>query len=70
MDRRARINYVDVVMLFGSLVALVAVAPWLFTFVEDIQAVADPFTSVLIGFVPAMLIIGLIVSAGVSARGR
>lgn len=70
MDHRARVNYVDMVMLFASLVALVATAPWLFQFVTDIQAVSDPFTSVLVGFIPAMLVIGLIVSAGVSARGR
>lgn len=67
-DTRARINYVDVIMTVATLVALMATLPWWTDIVDLIQSEADPLTSTLAGLVIPLVIIGLILSMGVSAR--
>lgn len=68
-DTRAKITYPDVVVAFAVLVAFAAIAPWTFDLVEKAQAHVDPLTGVLLGLFVPLLLISLIVSMGVSARG-
>jgi hypothetical protein len=65
---RARIGYVDVVLGFASLVAIAVVSQWLFQIIDMLRAEVDALTSVLVGLLLPMLLIGLIYSVGVSAR--
>lgn len=67
-DARAAISYVDTVLTFAVLVMIAAVAPMLFNIYEMVRGVADPLTVALVALVVPMLIIGLIVSMGVTAR--
>jgi len=67
-DERARIGYVDVVLGFSSLVAIAVLSQWIFQIIDMLRAEVDPLTSVLVGLLMPMLIIGLIYSVGVSAR--
>jgi hypothetical protein len=68
MDERARIGYVDVVLGFASLVAIAVVSQWIFRIIDMLRQEVDPLTSVLVGLLMPMLLIGLIYSVGVSAR--
>jgi hypothetical protein len=68
MDNRARIGYVDFVMVFATLVAVGTVAPWMLTAIDMLRNQVDPLTSVLLGLVLPMILIGMIYSLGVSAR--
>jgi len=65
---RARIGYVDVVMAFATFVAFAAVSQWIFDIVDMLRQQVDPLTSVLVGLLIPMLLIGLLYSVGVSAR--
>jgi hypothetical protein len=67
-DDRARIGYVDVVLGFASLVAIAVVSQWIFQIIDMLRQQVDPLTSVLVGLLMPMLLIGLIYSVGVSAR--
>jgi tellurite resistance protein TehA-like permease len=69
MDNSAKITYPDVVVAFAVLVAFVSVAPWVFTVIDLLQSEVDPLTGVLLGLFVPVLLISLIVSMGVSARG-
>lgn len=69
-DDRARIGYVDVIMAFGTLVAFIATAPWVYDIIAKIQATADPLTGTLAALVPPVLLIALLVSIGVSGRSK
>jgi len=65
---RARIGYVDVVMAFATFVAFAVVSQWIFDIVDMLRQQVDPLTSVLVGLLIPMLLIGLLYSVGVSAR--
>lgn len=67
-DDRGAISYVDTVLTFATLVMIAAVAPLLFTVYDMIEGTADPLTVALMALVVPLLIIGLIMSMGVSAR--
>lgn len=67
-DVRAAISYVDTVLTFAVLVMIAVVAPMMFNIYEMIQGVADPLTVALVALVVPILIIGLVVSMGVTAR--
>lgn len=65
---RARIGYVDVVLVFATFVAFVVVSPFIFRIVSMIREYADPLTSVLVGLLVAIIPIAILYSMGVSAR--
>lgn len=67
-DQRGKISFVDVVMTFTALVALVGIAPWLYDMVGLIQSEADPLTGVLLALFIPLMFVALILSMGVSAR--
>lgn len=62
------LQYSDIIMTFGVIVTFVAVAPFTYDIVEKLQGVVDPLTAVILGVFPALLIIAIILSVGVSAR--
>jgi len=68
MNDRAEISYTDVVLVFATLVSFSVVAPWVFQVQSMLRSAADPLTSVLVGLLLPLLLIGLIYSMGVSAR--
>jgi hypothetical protein len=65
---RGRIGYVDAVLGFATFVAFAAVSEWIFQIISMLRANVDPLTSVLVGLVVPMLLIGLLYSLGVSAK--
>lgn len=67
-DDRAALQYSDVVMAFAAVVAIAAISPWLYNVIGRLQSVVDPLTGVILGVTPALLVIGLLLSIGVSAR--
>lgn len=67
-DDRGRISFVDVIMTFGALVALVGVGPWIYDLISMLQGEADALTSTLLALFVPLLFISLLISVGVSAR--
>jgi len=67
MDR-GRIGYVDAVLAFATFVAFAVVSQWIFQIISMLRSEVDPLTSVLVGLLVPMLLIGLLYSVGVSAR--
>lgn len=65
---RAEFQLVDVALTFFVLVALLVTAPFYYTFIAMVDGVADPFSAMLLQLLVPMLFIGLVISAGVSAR--
>jgi cellobiose-specific phosphotransferase system component IIC len=68
MNDRARIGYVDVVLAFATFVAFASVSEFIFRIIDMLRQQVDPLTSVLVGLLVPMLLIGLLYSVGVSAR--
>lgn len=66
---RGAINAVDVILGLGVLVALMVLAPVIYTFTGWVAPEVDPLSRLLLQLVVPVLFIGLIVSFGVSARG-
>jgi hypothetical protein len=67
---RAQLQIVDVVLTFIVLVAALVTAPFMYQFIGMVTSEADPFTTVVLQLVPPLIIVGLIISVGVSARSR
>jgi len=67
-DTRAKISFVDVIMTFGALVALVGIAPWLYDLIGMLQTEADPLTGTILALLLPLIFIALLLSIGVSAR--
>lgn len=67
-DDRARVQYVDVVLSFATLVAFMAVAPWVYTAVGMANGVVDPFSRVLLQLTLPVFVIAMLVSTYVSGR--
>lgn len=67
-DDRGRVQYVDVVLAFATLVAFIAVAPWLNSALDMAAGVLPPLSSTLLRLTFSLFVIGMIVSLGVSAR--
>jgi hypothetical protein len=68
LDDRARLQMTDVLLTVFVLVAIIVTAPFWYKFIGMVSAEADPFTSLVLQLVVPILLVGLIVSAGVSAR--
>lgn len=62
------LEYADVVVAFGVLVAYAGMAPWIYSTVDMVQAQVDPLTAVVLGAFPALIIISMVLSSGVSSR--
>lgn len=67
-DERGRVGYVDVVLAFATFVAFATVSDWIFQLISMLRAEVDPLTSVLIGLLVPIILIGIIYSVGVSAK--
>lgn len=65
---RAQVQLVDVTMGFLLLVAIIALAPTIFEFVDMAVGSADQFSALLLGLIVPILFVALIISMGVSAR--
>lgn len=68
MDGRGRIQYVDIVLGFATLVAFVAVAPWVYSGLGMATGVVDPLSATLLELTLPIFVIAMLVSLGVSAR--
>ncbi|QGX95931.1 hypothetical protein EI982_14630 [Haloplanus rallus] len=67
-DDRGRVQYVDVVLTFATLVSFGAVAPWVYNAISMGRTVLDPLSGTLLALGLPMMVIALIVSVGVSGR--
>jgi len=67
-DNRAAVQIVDVIMMLSVIVTIVVTAPFYYEFTSMVAAEADPFTSLLLQLVLPGIILGAILSIGVSAR--
>lgn len=67
-DDRGRVQYVDVVLTFSSLVAFGAVAPWVYEAISMGRTALDPLSGTLLALALPLMVIALIVSVGVSGR--
>jgi len=67
-DRRGAVRLSDVVLTFFGIVALLALAPVLTRFQDMVAAEADPFSALLLRLVIPAIILGILLSVGVSAR--
>jgi len=65
---RARVQYVDVVLTFATLVTFGAVAPWVYDAVQKGRTALDPLSGTLLALALPIMVIALIVSVGVSGR--
>jgi len=68
MNRRGRIGYVDVVLAFATFVAFATISDWIYRIIDMLRQQVDPLTSVLVGLLVPMLLIGILYSLGVSAK--
>lgn len=68
MDDRARIQFVDVIMVFATFVTFGAVAPWIYEAIEMGQSALDPFSGLLLSLALPLMLIAMLVSVGVAAR--
>lgn len=67
-DRRGAVRLSDVVLTFFGIVSLLALAPVLGKFQNMVAAEADPFSALLLRLIIPGLILGILLSVGVSAR--
>jgi len=65
---RAQVQLTDVVTGALVLVALIALAPFFYTFAGMASSTADPFSGLLLQLVVPVIFIGLLISIAVSAR--
>lgn len=65
---RARVQMTDVVITFASLVTFVAVAPWLYTMIDQGADSMDPLSGTLLKIGLPLFVLGMIVSLGISAK--
>jgi hypothetical protein len=69
MDDRGRVQFPDIVMSFILIVAIVVLSPTIMYFIEQATGELGAFSSVLFNLAMPLLILALIVSVAVSARG-
>jgi hypothetical protein len=69
-DDRGKVQMTDVFMALMLIVAFVVTAPIWFKATAMVSGSADPFSALLLQLTPALLVIAVIVSVGVSARRR
>jgi len=65
---RGRVGYVDIVLTFATFVVFATISDWIFQLISMLRSEVDPLTSVLIGLLVPIILIGIIYSVGVSAR--
>lgn len=65
---RAAITLVDAILGFGVLVAVMALAPIIYTFIDMGSGAYDPFTALVLQLSVPLLILAVLISLGVSAR--
>lgn len=68
LGERGRIQYVDIVLGFATLVSFVAVAPWVYSGLGMATGVVDPLSATLLELTLPVFVIAMLVSLGVSAR--
>lgn len=68
VDSRASVSLVDVFLVVAVLVTLAVLAPTYYKFIGMVTDAADPFSALLLQLFPPALVLGLILSVGVSAR--
>ena len=68
-DSRGAVQLVDVMLTFFVLVAILATAPFWVEFQGMVLPYADGLSELLLLLMLPLLLLGLIVSVGVSARG-
>jgi len=66
---RAAIQAVDGLLGFVTLVGIIVLAPVWTKFTSMISGSVDPFSQLLIQLIVPLLLIALVISMGVSARG-
>jgi len=67
-DTRGAVRISDVVLTFFGVVALIALAPVFNRFTSMVAAEADPFSALLLRLIIPGIILGILLSVGVSAR--
>ncbi len=67
-DTRGRVQYVDIVLAFATLVSFIAVAPWVYTAIQMGTSEVDPLSATLLQLVLPLFVIAMIVSLGISAK--
>lgn len=70
MSDRGRVHVADAVMAAVVLVAFLGLEPVYTALVSDIVAASGPLTALLMRLVVPFVLIGVVVSVGVSARRR
>lgn len=70
MSERAKIHVTDVVMAAVTTIAALGLAPTLYDLGGELSASAGPLGQMLVMLVVPVILLGLVVSAGVSARRR
>lgn len=66
-DDRGRVQYVDIIVAFATLVSFIAVAPWVYTAIGMGAGAVDPLSRTLLELALPVFVIAMIVSIGVSA---
>lgn len=69
-DNRGRVQYVDAVMGFATLVTFMVVAPWVYGAISMATDVLPPLSATLIRLSISMFVIAMIISFGVSAQSN
>jgi len=69
-SNRAAITLVDAIIGLTVLVAVIALAPIIYTFIGMGSSAYDPFTSLVLQLSVPLLVLSVIISLGVSARRR
>lgn len=67
-DERGRVQYVDVILGFATLVTFIAVAPWVYAAIDMAVDVLPPLSATLIRLTLSIFVIAMMVSLGVSSR--
>lgn len=67
-QNRGQVHYVDVILAFAVLVSFVGVAPWVYSAIGMATDVVDPLSATLLKLSVPIMVIGMIISLGVSAR--
>ncbi|WP_144240044.1 hypothetical protein [Haladaptatus cibarius] len=67
-DTRGRVQYVDIVLAFATLISFIAVAPWVYTAIQMGARVVDPLSATLLQLILPLFVIAMIISLGISAR--
>lgn len=70
MSDRGRVHLTDMVVAAIAFIALVGVAPVIYDLVAGLSPDADPFSTLLLQLLIPVMVIGLIVSIGISAERR